>query len=181
METLQTVKEQAAARNYGEINNAEIRLPRLPVTDADRDAYLKCVVNGEAFRHEFKNEKLGVNIVLRDKTKRETDIISRAMDKLYNDGKILSVVEYTNTFNVACLYYQLEEFNGVVQNRAYPASVWDMKDFDLLAEIDKSPIGNVSSSVLFVLMAMMSQFNQKLYRLAMEAVDPDFTDPAKGS
>ena len=181
METLQTVKEQAVARNGGDINNAELRLPKLEITDDDKERYLQCVVNGTPFMQEFEDQKLKLKVVLRDKTKKETDIISRQLDKTYNEGNIYSAVEYTNLFNVACLYYQLEEFNGVKQNRDYPVSVWDMKKFNLMESIDKGPLGSISSSALFVLMAMMSQFNHKLYALAMEVIDPNFTAPAKDS
>lgn len=175
------MKERVSIDGAQDINKAELKLPPLKITDADKETYLKCVVNGQPFSHTFDNEKLGLKIVIRDKTKKETDIISRQIDKSYSDGNIYSLVEYTNLFNMGCLYYQLEEVNGVTQNREYPESAWNMKDFNLMEAIDKSPIGSMSSSVLFMLMALMSQFNQKLYGLAMEAVDPNFTVPAKGS
>lgn len=182
MEKLQKAKEQAHHIDAAnDINRAELKLPPLTITDEDKDAYLKCIVNGVPFQRKFESDTLGMTVVFRDKTKKETDIISRQIDKSYNDGNIYSLVEYTNLFNMGCLYYQLEEINGVKQNREYPESAWNMKDFNLMSSIDRSPIGSMSSSVLFMLMAMMSQFNQQLYNLAMMAIDPNFTNPAKGS
>ena len=56
-----------------------------------------------------------------------------------------------------------------------------MKDFDLLSEIDKGYLGGLTSSVLFTLMAMMTQFNQKLFDLSKEVLSGNFSTPAKDS
>lgn len=180
--TLQTIKEESnLLQNNNQIDNSSVKLPDLEIREIDRNLYAECVVNGSPFYQVFKNDALNFSVIIRDKTKRESDIIARQTDKSYNDGKLYSVVEYTNTFNIGCLYYQLEEYNGVKQNREYPANVWDMKDFDLLSVIDKSTIGQASSSMMYILMGMLSQFNKKLYSLALEILDPSFSRPAKGS
>ena len=181
-ETLQSIKESAIPTvEGGDTSNSSFKLPKLEITDRDRDLYAECLATGNTFKQKFENEKLKINIELRDKTKRETDIIGRQVDKIYNDGLLYSVQEYVNLFNLGCLYYQLESINGVTQTREYPDSVWDMKDFNLLSAIDKSHIGSLSSSNLYVMMGMMTQFNQKLYDLAKEAFDVNFSKPAKDS
>lgn len=181
-ETLQSIKESALPTiEGGDTSNSQLKLPKLEITDKDRDLYAKCLATGDTFKQKFENSKLKINIELRDKTKKETDIIGRQVDKVYNDGLLYSVQEYINLFNLGCLYYQLSSINGVEQTKEYPDSVWNMKDFNLLSVIDKSPIGSLSSSNLYIYMGMMTQFNQKLYDLAKEAFDINFTKPAKGS
>jgi len=178
---LQTIKEEAKKTIENTTPEIDFKLPRLEITEQDKDNYLKCTLSGEPFTQRFFKKELGVDIVFRDKTKKESDIISRQVDKIYNDGKLFSVQEYTNIFNYGCLYYQLEEINSVKQNRAYPVSVWDMKDFDILSEIDKSPIGGFSSSFIYILMGLMTQFNQKLFDLSREILSANFSMPVKGS
>jgi hypothetical protein len=181
-ETLQSIKESAIPTIEGnETTSSSMKLPRLEITDKDRDIYAECLSTGNVYRQKFENEKLKIKIEIKDKTKKETDIISRQVDKIYNDGLLYSVQEYINLFNLGCLYYQLSSINGVEQIKEYPSSVWDMKDFNLLEVIDRSPIGSLPSSTLYILMGMMTQFNQKLYDLAKEAFDPNFSKPAKGS
>jgi hypothetical protein len=181
-ETLQSIKESATPTiEGGDTSNSSFKLPKLETTEKDRDMYAECLATGNVFRQKFENKKLKLNIEFKDKTKRETDIISRQVDKIYNDGLLYSVQEYINLFNLGCLYYQLASVNGVEQIKEYPASVWEMKDFNLLSVIDKSYVGSLSSSNLYILMGMMTQFNQKLYDLAKEAFDVNFSKPAKGS
>jgi hypothetical protein len=175
-ETLQNTKEEV--QQELDINKPGYQLPKLFVTEEDRNLYAESLATGTPFSHSFENGPLRVRF--RDRTKRETDIIGRQTDKAYNDGKILSPAEYSNQFNLGCLYYQLEDVNGIAQIRNYPASVWDMKDFDLFSEIDKSYIGTLTSSVLFTLMGMMTQFNQKLFDLSKEVLSGNFSIPAKG-
>ena len=179
---LQTIKEEAIQKKVDVVpDNNDFKLPRLEVTEKDRDEYLRCTASGDTFSQRFLKEELGVDVVFRDKTKKESDIISRQVDKAYNDGKMMSIQEYTNIFNYGCLYYQLESINGVPQNRSYPVDVWDMKDFNLLSEIDKSAIGQFSSSKIYVLMGLMTQFNQKLFDLSREILYANFSTPVKGS
>jgi hypothetical protein len=179
---LQTIKEEAIQKNVDVVpDNNDFKLPRLEITEKDRDQYLECTASGATFSQRFLKEELGIDVVFRDKTKKESDIISRQVDKAYNDGKMMSVQEYTNIFNYACLYYQLEAINGVTQNRSYPIDVWDMKDFNLLSEIDKSAIGQFSSSKIYILMGLMTQFNQKLFDLSREILSANFSTPVKGS
>lgn len=175
-ETLQQVKEDIE-KDKIDLNKAGYQLSRLPVTEEDRNLYTECLANGTPFFHIF--DRAPLNVKLRDRTKRETDIVGRQTDKAYNDGKILSPAEYANQFNLGCLYYQLEEVNGIIQYREYPKSVWDMKDFDLFEKIDSSYVGKLTSSVLFTLMGMMTQFNQKLFDLSREVLDGNFSKPAK--
>jgi hypothetical protein len=176
-ETLQTAKEEV--QQELDVVKPGYQLPRLELTEEDRNLYTESLASGNPFSHVFENGPLRVKF--RDRTKRETDIIGRQTDKAYNDGKIFSPAEYANQFNLGCLYYQLEEVNGILQNKNYPASVWDMKDFDLFSEIDKSYVGSLTSSVLFTLMAMMTQFNQKLFDLSKEVLSGNFSTPAKDS
>jgi hypothetical protein len=179
---LQTIKEEAIEKNTSAIPDSnDFKLTRLEITEKDRDKYLQCTASGATFSQRFLKEEMGVDIVFRDKTKKESDIISRQVDKAYNDGKMMSVQEYTNIFNYGCLYYQLESINGVIQNRAYPGNVWDMKDFNLLDEIDRSAIGEFSSSKIYVLMGLMTQFNQKLFDLSREILSANFSTPVKDS
>lgn len=181
MNKLQKEKERLVVENVSDINGADLKLPDLEVTEKDKERFLECVTSGTPFSQSFEHKSSSLNVVLRDKTKKESEIISRQLDKAYNDGHIYSIAEYTNLFNMGCLYYQLDAINGVKQNRQYPDSIWNMKDFNLMDAIDQSPIGSMSSSVLFLMMAMMSQLNRKLYVLAMGVVDPNFIVPAKAS
>ena len=177
-ETLQKIKEEVE-KDKVDFNKPGYQLAKLEVTEQDRNLYAECLVNGTPFSYSFVNSP--INAKFRDRTKRETDIIGRQTDRAYNEGKILSPAEYANQFNLGCLYYQLEEINGILQHREYPKSVWDMKDFNLFSEIDQGYIGGLNSSVLFTLMGMMTQFNQKLYDLSKEVLDGNFFKPAKDS
>jgi hypothetical protein len=181
-ETLQQIKESAMPTIENDENvKSSLKLPKLEISNDDRDLYAECIATGKVFSQKFENEKLKIKVEFKDKTKKETDIISRQVDKIYNDGLLYSVQEYINLFNLGCLYYQLSHINGVKQNHEYPANVWDMKDFNLTSVIDASPIGSLPSSTLYILMGMMTQFNQKLYDLAKEAFNPNFLNPAKDS
>jgi hypothetical protein len=176
-ETLQTAKEEV--QQELDVLKPGYKLSKLKLTEEDKNLYAESLATGNPFSHKFENGPL--NVVFRDRTKRETDIIGRQTDKAYNEGRIFSPAEYANQFNLGCLYYQLEDVNGIKQNRNYPSSVWDMKDFDLLSEIDKGYLGGLTSSVLFTLMAMMTQFNQKLFDLSKEVLSGNFSTPAKDS
>jgi hypothetical protein len=179
---LQTIKEEVTKKNAENIPDSnEFKLQKLEITEKDRDQYLQCTASGDTFKQRFLKQEFGLDVVFRDKTKKESDIISRQVDKAYNDGKMMSVQEYTNIFNYGCLYYQLESINDVTQNREYPNNVWDMKDFNLLEQIDKSAIGQFSSSKIYVLMGLMTQFNQKLFDLSREILSANFSTPVKGS
>ena len=97
---LQTIKEEAIEKNTSAIPDSnDFKLTRLEITEKDRDKYLQCTASGATFSQRFLKEEMGVDIVFRDKTKKESDIISRQVDKAYNDGKMMSVQEYTNIFN----------------------------------------------------------------------------------
>jgi len=76
-ETLQSIKESAIPTIEGnETTSSSLKLPRLEITDKDRDLYAECLATGNVFRQKFENTKLKINIELKDKTKKETDIIS---------------------------------------------------------------------------------------------------------
>jgi len=178
--SLQKIKEEQviapSPKNY--------QLPKLPITDEDRDEFARCLHSGRPFHTKFDAAPpFGISITLRDKTKREGDIISRQMDYAFNEKKILSIDEYSHLYNLGCLYYQLEEMNGVRQNRACPLNQWDMKSFDLLGEIDRSPIGEMTSTQIYIMISMMTQFNEKLFNLAKEVVGSpeNFSNPVKDS
>ena len=100
---------------------------------------------------------------------------------LLNKGQLLSALECNTLFNLGCLYYQLEEINGIKQVREYPESVWDMKDFNLAMSIEKSPIGTGSSSYTYILVCLLAQFNGKLLDLSRRIFEPTFSTPAKDS
>jgi len=180
---LQEIKEKFITQDTPVIDNALVRIPDLKISEEDKDRFVDSLASGEPYVENFTLAVgKGLSIQMRDKTKKEGDIISRKLDQMHNDGQVLSAVEYGNLYNIACLYYQLQTVNGVVQNRAYPENIWKIQDFDLFGIIDQSFIGGLTSSSIFVFMAAMNQMNKKLFRLAAGVFDAEnFSLPAKGS
>lgn len=180
-EETKSIKPDEAQKNKEEFEKGkeesmkQYNLPSLKITEEDKDLYAKCLVSGTPYFERFAKEKFGINIVFRDKTKKEGDIISRQLDSAANKGIILSQAEYTNSYNLGCLYYQMEELNGVVQVREYPKSLYDQSDFNLLQKIDESYLGSVTSAMVYLLMGMMTQFNEKILSLSREVLDPNFS------
>lgn len=181
MNDTQKTKEEVNRLQVDEVQASRYVLPMLIISDDDKTKYAQSLATGVPFFEAFEYGDIGLKIVLRDKTKRETDIVSRQIDFHYNKGTVLSAGEYTSLFNLGCLYYQLEEVNGVKQTREYPKSTWDMGDFNILDCIDKSSFGESSSTYSYVLVCIMAQFNNKLLDLAKGVFDPNFSWPAKGS
>ena len=180
-EELQHIKEQAKQLQVEATEAQNYTLPRLLISEEDKDLYIQCLATGKPFYQEMKNEEYKLDLIFRDKTKKEGDIVSRQIDMLMQSGQILSAAEANSLFNLGCLYYQLQSINGVPQIREYPESVWNMKDFSLPAVIEKSFLGQASSTYIFVVVCMMSQFNNKLLDLSRRVLDPSFSYPAKDS
>lgn len=178
-EVVDPAKTQAIKEEFEKTKSStsdSYNLPKLEITEADRDQYALCLGTGAPFQQRFSKPEFKFSVTLRDKTKREGDIISRQLDLAANQGKILSMAEYTNSYNLACLYYQLDEINQVPQHRQYPKDIYDMKDFNLQVIIDNhSALGNMTSSQIYLMIGWMTQLNQKLMEISREAFSPSFS------
>ena len=180
-EEIQKIKEEANEIKAKETEVANYELPKLEITDEDKTKFAECLATGKTFSSRITNPNQNIDVTFRDKTKREGDIVTKQIDALLKTGKISNAFECSTLYNLGCLYYQLEEINGVRQERVYPKSAWSLGDFDLFAEVDASPIGAGSSTYTYILSGLLSQFNTKLLDLSSRVFDPDFSDPAKDS
>jgi hypothetical protein len=147
-------------------------LPELELTEEEQDKFSKCLGLGVPYSKEFFHPSASeFKVVLRDKTKKEGEIIGRALDRAMNKGTILNWVEYTHLFNTTSLYYQLDAINGIEHVRHYPESVYD--EFNLLAELEKSVISTWTASQLYIVMGFMFQFNKAILKLSAKAFTPE--------
>jgi hypothetical protein len=163
----QQIKEEAANHLKDQL---ERPIPVLKLTEKELDEFANSLATGIPFSRVFKNEKIkNFSIKLRDKTKRESDLIVRFLDRCLDSKKISNMVEYNNLFHNLSLYYQTEEINGVKQVREYPANPYD--DFDILAALEKSPISNWTASQYYIVLGYMFQLNAAILDAAQKVLD----------
>jgi len=170
----QEIKEEALAKNDAELqkNNLEKPLPKLKLSDDELDIFAKSLATGKPFSKKFFHpQAVDFVLELRDKTKKEGEIIGRSLDRSMDSKKILNWVEYTHAFNMVSLYYQIESINGITHNREYPESVY--KNFDVLDAMERSPIADWTSSQIYIAMGFMFQFNQALLEVSQRAFDDE--------
>jgi hypothetical protein len=151
-------------------------LPALKLSDDEKDYFVECIATGKPFQKEFVYGKgqSKFKVVLKDRTKKEGEIIGRALDREMNAGKILNWTEYNHLYNSACLYYQLERINGVEQVREYPTSVY--AEFDLLSAIERASMSQWTNAQLYIAMGFVFQFNKAVLEISQEAFsDPNFS------
>jgi hypothetical protein len=164
------LKKQEIKEQHQE-NILEKPLPLLKLSEEERTKFIECVVSGEPFCKEFsfgEGEKK-FTLVIRDKTKRENEIISRALDRAMDAKKIINYTEYTHAYNMASLYYQIGSINGVEHVAEYPENIY--APFDLLSEMEKSPIAEWSSAQTYIAFGFMTQLNQAILRTSQEAFE----------
>lgn len=170
MPSTQKIKEEAAVktRTTPQQDDLEKPLPKIKLSEEEVEAFAKSLATGKPFSKKFSHPKCPDFVLeLRDKTKREGDIIGRSLDRAMDSKKILNWVEYTHAFNMVSVYYQLESINGIPHNREYPESVY--KEFDVLEAAERSPIAQWTSSQVYVAMGFMFQLNQALLEVSKEA------------
>ena len=163
----QEIKEEAI-KNSQQVEQKP--LPKITLTEMELDEFAKSIATGKPFSRVFDNKKIpNFKLTIRDKTRKESEIITRCLDRETERKKILNWVEYNHTFNTLSLYYQVDAINGVEHVREYPKSVYD--DFDALSAMEKSPVSSWNASQLYIAMGYMFQFNAALMEASQSAFD----------
>ena len=164
----QEIKEEATSR-YEDIQK-EYVLPEIAFTEEDKDQFARSLATGHPFSKDFSSEKYpDFVLTIRDKTKKEGEIIGRSLDRAMEDHRILNWVEYTHIYNSVSLYYQIEAINGIPQHKEYPAGLYD--SFDVMSALERSPISEWNSSQTYIAMGWLFQFNNALMEVAREAFE----------
>jgi len=172
MPNAQEIKEEAVEKEAVEKQKDDLEkpLPKLKLSEDELNEFALSLATGKPFSKKFSHPKAPDFVLeFRDKTKRESEIIGRSLDRAMESKKILNWVEYTHAFNTVSVYYQLESINGVAHNRNYPNSVYD--EFDVLEALEKSPVAQWTSAQLYVAMGFMFQLNQALLEVSKEAFE----------
>jgi len=148
----------------------EYVMPILELTTEEKNIFAKSLATGKPFSKIFVNKKNpDFYITIREKTKKEGEIIGRSLDRAMESHKILNWVEYAHLYNSASLYYQVDSINGIEQHKEYPAGLYD--DFDVMGAMERSPINEWNGSQVYIAMGWLFQFNNALMEVAREAFD----------
>jgi hypothetical protein len=166
----QEIKEEAAIKTQEMKREDDLKepLPKILLTEEEMNQFASSLATGIPFKKSFAHPKAPEFVlVFRDKTKKESEIIGRSLDRAFDDKKILNWTEYTHAFNVVSIYYQLESINKIPHVREYPATTF--APFDVMDAVERSPVAQWTSSQLYVAMGFMFQFNQALLEASKEA------------
>jgi hypothetical protein len=149
------------------------RLPLLPISEADRDRFADSLCVGKPYSEEFERLNGKIKVKLRSLIKWEEDLIIAQLTRDFGDQEISTEGQYANRLNVYSLCFKMTELNGVPQ-------VSPKKNTDLREFVSKSLFENMPEPKLYILIALLSQFDTKVTALCREAT-PDFSKPATDS
>lgn len=149
------------------------RVPKLPVTDADKDKLCDCMVSGTFYSETFSFFKGKLTATFRVKTKQEDDEIISQIHDDFQDSVIKSSAQYSNRLAVYQLYIQTMELGGVKLLRS--------KGKSLREEVKNSIFETMPEPKLFLLITTLNQFEAKVGDILKEALDSGFTQPGAAS
>jgi len=160
----------------------EFELPIIDVTEDDRERFAECLSRKIPFSEKFSMMKGKLAATFRTKTKRETDLLHRQIDKDFADGLILSEGKYVSLLNNYNLMFQMVNMQGTpMPLLTPPPGVPVDKDWSLQKFLPAHPIEGLPDILMYLLIGALTQFDQKVKTLSNEALSGNFFEPASAS
>ena len=149
-------------------------VPELKVTEEDCDQICECMETGEAYSETFERFRGKMKVTFRVRTKQEDDEIINQLLQDFKDGLLMAEGQYDNRRSIYNVYIQTVGLNGVLLSRP--------SEKNLRKEVAESPFETMSEPRLFVLLATLQQFEEKVSRMLKRALeDPSFINPDAAS
>lgn len=158
------------------VSDDKVSIPDLPVTDADVDRFLQSIVTNQYFGESVERGPLKVKFRVKSAT--EVAWIRRAISRMvYDTGELRTRDDVNQAVLRINLMFQVVEFCGkVVDTPIVPGPPpWKDEELDLDAQFWRSEFGRMNEATLFMVQAMMVQFERKVEAIERILVDPKYS------
>jgi hypothetical protein len=151
-------------------------IPDLPVSDSDVDRFLSCIQSNAYYSETFT--KGGFRVVFRVKSAVEIAWIRACVSRMiYDTGEIRTNEDMNQAILRFNLLLQTAEIGarslaGVAAPGPPP---WKPEDLNLEELFWRSEFGSMNEGVLFMVQAMMVQFERKVQAIERMLIDPKFS------
>lgn len=156
--------------------NERFELPDLPITDKDRDYFAECVVQHRPYKETFSLMKGKLKVTIREKYKHETDLILATIDDLFAQGRVRSDAAFSTYLMNFGLLFQVVEMNGTTMPIILPNPRPD--DWSLVEVAKNHFFEGCGDHMMFLLISILTQFENKVRSLAKEVTAEGFSQPA---
>jgi hypothetical protein len=163
--------------------------PELSVSEEDMERFDKSALFGTDYTEILERGDLKVK--LRTRTKREAEFVTWMGDYEARNNLVSSRWELTSRINTFNMIYSIvgvsvgdkSPFDWIAPYPA-PPRPWRKEHAEEFSKfVESHPVSDISEAMSFVLLAMLIQFQTKIFALEKSAIEraADFTDPGRQS
>lgn len=169
-ELRRAIQSGNALGSFAKIDPESFIMPKLPILESDADAFADALMEGTQYSESFSKFQGKLRVKFRVRSRREEEELLQQLNEDFKAGMLQSEIAYRNRTSLYNLVQQTLELDGV--------ELINIPGKSLRENAQASIFDSMPEPKIYILVGLLSQFENKVSRMARQALDPDFSAPA---